>query len=269
MVRSLKDIRFQKRKNYSICHIDDFSDDLKNLIKKQLSSVCNGTSKASSDRKAYSYKSTIKEFLKRYNTKPLKTKIGMVGELLTHILILNYFTEFNTVSPYFNLEERSIKKGFDIVLYSTNDNALWITEVKSGQLHKDKSVNETNKDLLRTANRDLERRLNENEVSIWENAINGASIVLDKNKDMKDAVIEILGSISDEIVDENGISNDKNVILVSSLFSSLSDEIKENEVKTTYNTLENKNNFNNLIAFSIQKGTYTKVIEFFKKEAEI
>src|SRR5665648_627876 len=184
-------IRFLKKDKYAICHIDDFSDPLKNIIRNQLSSVCHGPLKSSSQRKAYNYKNTLKEFIKRYETKAPETKIGMIGEFITHILVLQFFSEFKTVSPYFNFEERSIKKGFDIVLFSIENNLLWITEVKSRELHKDKSSKETNMDLLGTAKRDLKKRLNENETILWENAINAASIALGKKEEIEKFLLKV------------------------------------------------------------------------------
>jgi len=264
----VKGIRFQRKKEFAICHIDDFSEDIKTVLRKQLSTVCYGPSKASTTRKTYNYKNTLKEFLKRYDTKTSDTKMGMIGELLTHILIFQFFSEFSAVSPYFNLEERSIKKGFDVVLYSRGKNELWITEVKSGGLHRNKNASETITDLLGTAKRDLQRRLNENETTFWENAINGATLALENKKDMKDAVMEILGYISDEVADEKALSADKNVILVGSLFSRLSDEIKEQEVKKFSGRMKMEKVFRNVIVFSFQKETYQKVVDFLREEAK-
>ncbi|MNW63378.1 hypothetical protein D3C74_415870 [compost metagenome] len=119
-----------------------------------------------------------------------------------------------------------------------------------------------------TAKRDLNRRLNENHTTFWENAINGATIALENKKDMKDAVVEILGNIEDEIVDENAKSTDKNVILVSSLFSGLSDEIKENDIKGASLSIAGEKIFKDVIVFSFQKSTYQKVVDFLKSEAE-
>lgn len=265
----IKSVKLLKRRNYNICIIDDFSDELKNIFRNQLSSICYGKSKAISNRNTYKYENTVKEFLKRYNDKSADIKIGMIGELLTHILLSNNFEEFNTVSPYFNLEERSIKKGFDLVLYSKSNNELWITEVKSGQLHKNKNVNETNNDLLGTAKRDLLDRLNKNETSLWQNAINGANIVLNSNIDMKSAVLEILDDICDEISYEKANSYDKNVLFVSTVFSPLTDVILEEKVKFIVNGYNNEKKFKNINILSIQKGTYQKIVDFLESEANI
>ncbi|GAB6615693.1 MULTISPECIES: hypothetical protein [Bacillus] len=262
-------VRFLKRKNHAICHIDFFSNGFKSLVRNQLSSVCHGPSKASWQRKAYNYKNTLKGFLDRYDSKSDDIKIGMIGELLTHLLILEYFPEFNAVSPYFNMEEKSVKKGFDIILFSKENSEIWITEVKSGELHKNKNANQTNKVLLGKAKRDLKGRLNENESTLWENAINGALVALEDKRDAKDAVLEILSDISDEVEENKAISTDKNVILVTSLFASFSDQIEEGEIKIYSDRVKKEKLFKELVVFSIQKNTYERVVEFLREEVKL
>ncbi|WP_107942632.1 DUF1837 domain-containing protein [Metasolibacillus fluoroglycofenilyticus] len=265
---SLKGVRLTNKSTYVICYVDDFSEDLKELIRSQLAPICHGASKASKKRKTYNYTNTVKSFLERYEKKAATTKIGMIGELLTHILIIQFLTDYNTVSPFFNMEERSIKKGFDIVMYHKNKNELWITEVKSGELHEGKDSDETNKTLLGKAKVDLKNRLNENESTLWENAINGATIALENIRDKKEAVIAILDDIADEISEQKAVSTDKNVILVTSLFSTLKEEIQEHVISSFYTTTKSEKIFKNLFVFSIQKNTYDKVYQFLREEAE-
>lgn len=264
---TLNGVRFINQEKYLVCYVDELSEDLKGVIRKHLSTICHGVSKATKGRKTYNYQNTVKSFLERYEKKTSKTKVGMVGELLTHIFILEFLTDFNTVSPFFNMEEKSIKKGFDILTYATNKNELWITEVKSGELRKGKCANETNKILLGKAKADLKDRLSVNESSLWENAINGATIALDNIKDTKDAVIDILDEIAEEITNKQANTSTKNVILVTSLFSNLNDEIRESDIKEFSHTSIKEKIFNNLIIFSIQKNTYKKVVDFLEEEA--
>ena len=257
----------RRKKYYTICKIDYLSDELKVLIQKNLSSVCFGESKALTQRKTYEYKNTLKEFFKRYDDKPKKTKVGMIGEFLTHILLLEFFPNLKVVSPYFNLEERSIKKGFDLVLYSSISNEIWFTEVKSGNLYVANTANQMTSIFLNKGKNDLYKRLNENEYSLWDNAINGAKIVLDCNADQKEIVENLLLDISDEIVDDLGTSLDKNVILVSSLFNDFSTFVEEKHIKTFRNRLSRKRQFKKEYIFSIQKKTYEKVEEFLRSES--
>ena len=99
-----------------ICYIKEFSEELKLKIREMLGSIWHGAVD-SDERKQFNYKNTIKRFLERYNPKTDKTKKGMIGELLTHLLIPQYIN-LNALSIMKNKEENSIRKGFDIVYYN-------------------------------------------------------------------------------------------------------------------------------------------------------
>ena len=66
--------------------IMDVSDELKNVIREKLTLICHGRDKADSTRRMYSYKSTVKEFVKRYKENNVlqgnNRNKGMIGELL-------------------------------------------------------------------------------------------------------------------------------------------------------------------------------------------
>lgn len=268
MLSSIKGVRLINKKTHAIFYIDYFSDDFKDIIRSQLTSICHGASKASKSKKRYNYKNTVRSFIERYEGKSDATKIGMMGELLTHIFILQYLTEFNTVSPFFNMEEKSITKGFDVILFSSSTNEIWITEVKSGELHKGKDSNGTNKNLLSTAKLDLKKRLNQNEDTLWDNAINKATLVLENNRDTKDAVLSILEEIGDGITENQATSKNKNVILVTNLFADLKDEIQVQVLNDFYITTMGEKLFKRLLVLSLQKNTYQKIYQFLKDEAK-
>ncbi|VYU41662.1 DUF1837 domain-containing protein [Clostridium paraputrificum] len=267
-MRTIDGVMFKKDKDYAICHILEFSDELKRLIREQLSFICYGASNASSTRKIYNYNNTLKEFIKRYDEKQNNTKKGMIGELIVHVLINEFFPEYETVSPFFNIEERSIKKGFDVVLTNKINHMMWITEIKSGEIHKDKDVNETNVDLLNTAKSDLYGRLNGENQSLWLNAINGAKIALDSKNDLKDAVIEILEEYGDDSSDNKIDSRNMNVFLSSVVFSTFSNTITESRVKRKYNSIIKEKKFSGTFVLSVQKGTYDRIYSFLKSEVK-
>lgn len=264
----IKDVKFIKRKGYALCYIKDFSDDLKKIMRERLSAICFGMSDAESGKKLYSYPSTIKEFLSRYDSKPPNIKKGLIGELLTHIIIAELFPEYAVVSPFFNLEERSIKKGFDVVLTSKKDNELWITEVKSGELHKGKTSDETMDDLVSLARNDLMSRLNGENKSLWLNAIHDAKIALDRHNDLKEVVVDILENLGDKSVDGLVDSKGLNVFLTGTLFSPLTDLCCEGRIKQKHMSISLENKFRGIFVLSIQKETYKKVYAFLKKEGE-
>lgn len=267
-MRSIEGIKFEKEDEYAICHILNFSDELKKLIRNQLSFICYGAANASSTRKIYNYNNTLKEFIKRYDQKADKTQKGMIGELIVHILINEFFIEYETISPFFNIEERSIKKGFDVVLTNKTNHMMWITEVKSGELHKGKDANETTVDLLNTAKVDLHDRLNGENQSLWLNAINGAKIALENKNDFKDVVIEILEGYGDDSVDNKIDSRNMNVFLSSVVFSDLSNTIDRSRVKKKYDSIINEKKFNGTVILSVQKETYNKIYNFLKSEVK-
>lgn len=267
-LKAIKGIYFIKKSGYALCHINDFSYDLQKIIRERLSSICFGMSDGESGKKLYSYQSTIKEFLNRYDSKPPNIKKGLIGELITHILISEFFPEYAIVSPFFNLEERSIKKGFDVVLTSIRDNELWITEVKSGELHKGKTSDETMDDLVSYARVDLISRLNGENKSLWLNAIHDAKIALDRHNDLKDVVVDILENIGDKSVDGLVNSKELNVFLTGTLFAPLTDLCCESRVKQKHKIIFSENIFKGLFVLSVQKETYKKVYAFLKKEAQ-
>ncbi len=255
----------QDKDNNTICIIEDFSNELKELIRKNLSSICHGISRGESGKDIYAYKNTLTEFIKRYESKTDNTKKGMIGELLAHVLLTDNLAEFKTGSPLFNMEESSIKKGFDIILLNIAAKTLYIAEIKSGHANSDSSKNK-NTQLLNMSKTDLNSRLNENNQTIWHNAINGATVALDSKKNLKDIITTILESNLRNAQNENSDSNSKNVVLVSVLYNSITDKLIFENIVDFKSNLDGENIFNQVIIFSIQKETVSKVENFLKNE---
>lgn len=100
--------------DYVLYFIENLSEELKSEIRNRLVAVCHGADQSKSSSKIYSYKETAKEFIRRYKTDKNASeerKKGMIGELLIHV-ILELEGRFTTASPFFNMEERSFKKGY-------------------------------------------------------------------------------------------------------------------------------------------------------------
>lgn len=216
----------------------------------------------------YRYKPTVRAFLERYEKKPPKTQKGMIGEFLSHVIINELFDDFETASPFFNLEEKSIKKGFDLLLYSTLSRNVWITEVKSGELRKGKDENETTRSLLNTAYNDLRLRLNENEMNHWNNAMNAASIAVSNHRSYKDVVLKILAEEGEKTYEKKASSIDNYVFFISNLFYDVSFKTIEKTVMDFHNHVIDKKEFADVFSFSIQKSTLRKVVEFLIEESK-
>lgn len=107
-------VEVTKSYNVFICIINDLSNELKDYIRNIFVSVCQG------NNIPFEYKSVLKDFIERINKNSNKLKNdkhlkGIVGELLSHALIRYELNNIKPVSVLFNLEEKSFKKGFDII----------------------------------------------------------------------------------------------------------------------------------------------------------
>lgn len=252
-----------RSKRTMVFHIDNLSKDLKQVIREHLSTVCRGENAEKFKAKHFSYEGTLKEFLRRYDDKPQMTKKGMIGELLAHILILHYRADLKQVSPFFNLEERSIKKGFDIVLYDIAKEKLWIAEVKSGKA-KASAASKT-KALLSLAKRDLVNRFGKSSESLWYNAINGAEVALKAGK-IKNSIIEKLDIVLDSQSSGESAESEQNAILISVVYQKMSDKVAFGTAAEMREKILKEGIFADLIIFSMQKATFSKVANFLRQE---
>ncbi|OEG72966.1 hypothetical protein BEL05_10640 [Shewanella colwelliana] len=252
----------------AICHVEYISAELKGLIKKNLSTICHGSHIHDYfDDPLYSYQTTLESFLERYDSKTQETQIGMIGELLSHLLLTELYDDFEIASAFFNLEENSIKKGFDLVLCRTSDKSLWITEVKSGMLHKGRGHDKTTRDLLNSAKQDLNKRLNETEKKYWYNSINSVRSSLHDESDYKQTLLKILRSEGNNAVEAKATSKDNSVVLITNLFDSMQTKITLSPVVNFTAKLNKAALFYKVFVFCIQKETYSNVVEFIRSEA--
>lgn len=266
MTKMIQGITIQNTDNYSVFVISELSEELKSVIRTRLSAVCHGVAKVDSGSELYCYKSTLKEFAKRYSEKSDDQKKGMIGELLLHMLISELLDDYEINSPFFNTEERNVKKGFDIVLNKKGTTDIWLAESKSGELHKGKDTSQTVVELIGKAQNDLYGRLNGDSVSLWYNAVNGASLAMKKVRDDRDAIIAILEK-NGVLADNNELkSNDMNVILVGTVFNTTTDPIKPDKIQEKYDHVGKSRNFKNAYLVAIQKNTYTAIYDFLESE---
>lgn len=250
--------------------IEELTDDIKREIRQRLVEICYGKANADSTLKAYSYSATVKEFIRRYKESSDKNNTrnkGMIGELLFHV-VFGMEGDYVPISAFFNLEERSFKKGFDSGYYSSESNQLWIAEVKSGEMQKSQaSSSAAMVGLLNTAKNDLKERFTSENNSLWLNAINHARNAISDIKDEKAAIMTLLGQYSDDAESDIYISSDKNVILVGVLFHHVDDEVDYKKVEAKHLRIAKENIFASVITVAIQKSTYDAVYRFLEKEA--
>ncbi|KGK23292.1 SAVED domain-containing protein [Pseudomonas plecoglossicida] len=257
---------FKQTGQYAVCCVENFSDELKTTIRDNLTRICHGADLASRSSIMFKYAATLKSFWDRYSTKDDKTRIGMLGELLAHVIILKKLDSFDVISPFFNMEEKHIRKGFDLVLYESASNEVWITEVKSGGAGTRTSCAATSA-LLAKARDDLKGRLAEAETNHWHNAINAAQKSISESKGYKESVLEILGLEGDNAYLNTAVASDNNVVLVSALFNDATRKVEEKTVEHFTNKLIANPIFKTVLVLSLQKGTLQKLEDFLRTEA--
>lgn len=260
-------VSFKQVDQYALCCIENLSDELKAALRENLTRICHGADQASRDRAIFKYPATLRAFWDRYSSKPWKTKIGMLGELLSHVIILKLFPDFDVVSPFFNMEEKSIRKGFDLLLYESSKSNVWITEVKSGGLGEGKTPCAATRALLAKARDDLKGRLAEQELNHWQNAINAARNSIHAKADYRESVLEILELEGDMAEGSVATASDNNVFLISALFSDVSQRVAEKTISKFTTDLVDKSIFKSVLVLSLHKGTLERLEDFLRMES--
>lgn len=237
-----------------ILEIHNLSDELKDKIKEQLVEICHGKYALVSTSKYFSFDETIKELVNYRLSNAKNKKIGAVGEILLNVMIRE-FTDMKIVSPFFNIEERNVKKGFDIIaLDSARD--LWIIESKAGEPGKLKSSTEKVCERINVAKKDLETRLNKDNSQLWLNAIKSVKSSLDDNSEKK-TIMNILEKNSNSCS-----SIDKNIVLGGTVFCLFDSVIDSSKLNNLYISILKSNKFSKIKLLAIQKQTFQAVIDY-------
>jgi len=246
-----------------ICYVNKFTDELKEKIREIFSSIWHGVVD-SEERSQFNYSNTVKRFLERYDLKTPDTKKGMIGELLSHLLIPEYIN-LSAISIMKNKEENSIRKGFDIV-YCNEKNTIWYCEVKSGgDTNTTEDIDTKNKELLNKAKSDIQSHSMGDRATLWD------SVLIDVNSTIfnSDRKINIKKLLDKHHPDSEDRDMDRNVILSSVLYKRLTSKISSKKVNTYKSNIDEESVFVGLIVFSIQKPTYKKIEEFLIEESNV
>lgn len=263
----LEGVKFEKSGTGSLCFtVDSISEELKSVVRARLSEICHGAAKASRTSVIYSYRRTLAAFFEKFDTKSADTQKGMIGELLTHVLLLHYEKEFQAASPFFNMEEDSIKKGFDLVLHHKATSETWFVEVKAGECGVETSISKLG-GLLSLAKSGLKAALNSERNTLWQNAVNGATLVI-KDSGLKSQIETLLESYNEKAVAGETESTDFNAVLVAVCFSGAQAFATGAEFEGRHTTQKNMNEFRDLMSIALQKDTIQSVVDFLRDEID-
>jgi hypothetical protein len=193
------------------------SNEFRDHIRDRLAEYCYGSSVVHEDQEFYSFRQTMEELLARYESKPHETKVGLAGELIVHMLMPVLHADLTAASAYFNKEERSIKKGFDLTFLSTIENEIWYGEVKSGEPGK-RSADAKANERIKTASKSISEMLNDDaHLSRWDAAINDTYLTL--QSDHSKSARELLRT--DRQTLRRGASIEQRVVLASTVIHEL------------------------------------------------
>ena len=146
--------------NASVIVLDIEPENIDDYLMENIVSICEGNSGTDLEIT----KIRLRDYLKK---KELNQRIGAIAEFYIHLFLkfLGYKQNF----LFLNLEENSIKKGFDG--YFSFNGEEWIVESKSG-------IDVTHKAKVSEAYRDLKKKITTKEKNNpWHNAYNHASLI--------------------------------------------------------------------------------------------
>lgn len=185
----------------SVFDIKTITEELKLFIDENIHQICLGE-----DGDLPTIKLELKERIEGWGDS--NKTIGSIAEFFVHLYLKNY--GYKQECLFFNLEEKSLKKGFD-GLYSIEEE-IWFMESKSG-LITTKDISHASK--IREAYNDVKKKITTGvDNNPWLNAYNHARIVGTK-KNLRDN----LKLLSDDFINKRyqHIDN-KNIIPCATIF---------------------------------------------------
>lgn len=256
----MEGISLQEIDNVTVCRVESLSDELKGLIRDDLSAICLGRNLVADDAAYYSYPNTLRKFLETYDNIAQTQKVGIIGELLSHLLISRHRPDFKIVTLLLNKEDLQIRKGFDLVYLS--DKELWYGESKSGELQQGTPIQKIGR-LLSDAKNGIKQYLEGTRTKLWDSAILEASQTLDSDESL--TAKELLRN--DTTLLQGGVTIKKNALLVPILFNDISNPIDVDELVRKVQNIADEEVFDNVLVFCIHKSTYSKIVSFLRSEA--
>jgi hypothetical protein len=168
-----------------------------------------------------------------------------------------------SAAVFFNKEERSIKKGFDLTFHEVGSDAVWYGEVKSGGVQTE-SADAKSKSLLNTAASDLASKLGPGaRRSRWDAALIDAGLTL--QSPLAGAVKSLLRTDADDLVD--GLGGLRDGLLSSAVFHEIEHCCVSPEgIIEVATEIVDSARFRQLRFIAIQENAYAEVVDFLRSE---
>ena len=239
-----------------LVQIEGLSKTLREFIDSNLMTICRGENH---ENELKYIKKQLKNFFK---SKDDVKKFGSIGELFSHFYLssIDYRPKF----MFLNLEENSVKKGFD-GFYEKSE-MIWLLDSKSG---KHDSTNISHRSKILEAYRSVKGQLGGRGVSNnpWENAFQHAN---SRDINSSNSLLKTIRKFSNDYLDEEFADmKTLNLILASTIY--WYDAWSGKEIDDLLEELEDvqKNmEYSKLTIFCSNKKTFEEFLEYLEEEEE-
>lgn len=190
-------------KKVHVIDAEDFSSELISYINDHLVEICEGDTGGNLE--------TVKKYVKGFiKPKDETTQMGATAEFFVHLYLKKL--GFKQLFTFLNLEERSIKKGFDG--YYSKGKETWIMESKSGSSN---TQNISHPSKIKDAYDDLLQKFRGSVTNNpWRNAFNHASnINVGATRNIRDKIKKLSDNFINSIYPS---IDDYNIIAASTIF---------------------------------------------------
>lgn len=211
-------IEISENAEFHYIDVKEFNDELIKFINKNFVSICKGHKNSSS------LEVIKRRAIKFFEKKDERTRNGGTAEFFLHLYLRSI--NYNQECMFLNMEETSIKKGFDG--YYSKGKEEWILESKSGNSRSD---NVSHSAKITEAYSSLKQQLSgKSQNDPWQNAYQHAN---SKDVDTNDSILSILQDFSEDYVMEKYYEpKDFNIIPAATIF--LNGEWKDFDVDDIY-----------------------------------
>lgn len=259
-------MRLESDGSTALIIVDSISKEFKAHLRERLAAFCFGAVQVAEDPDFYSFESTIRQFLERFETKAYSTQVGIAGELIVHALIPQTHPHLTSSAVFFNKEERNIKKGFDLTFLSNDGTTLWYGEVKSGEVNPQQSADEKAARLLQDAARDIAEKLGAGaRRSRWDSAMYDTYATLEAG--LARTARELLRQDTEPIPEDAHPA--KNVVLASAVIHAPHHcEVTEPAVRASVKALSGSGPFSAMCVLVVQQSELESVIRYLREVAD-
>lgn len=232
-------------------NIEKIEDDFAKYIDDKLIEICKGKR----DIKLSTVKTEFINYLelkKQSNLLP-----GSVSEFFIHIFLNSQ--KFKQEFLYFNLEENSIKKGFDG--YYSKGNKDWVLESKSTT-----QINKKHKDIISIGYNGVKNKIEgvDNKNNPWEEAYNHASL---RTVSTADTLLKKLSALSELYTEKKyGKIKDFDIIVSSTIFLENEwSEIDIEELKKDITDYLDDKDYTSIIVICLNKKSTAHLLQYLKR----